>query len=290
MKAKLLYVVAGSAFMALSASAAHALVVTQTTNGSDLAAALGGAGLTINTVTTPNGAASQFGTYTGFSSPPVTIGNGVVLSSGNAVDTVGPASSSDIPSTNTGAGGTTEFNAYGPGHITNFSSSNDVAKLDVNFTLAAPGKVKFDFVFGSIEFPNWVSNFTDAFLVFLDGNQITFDGAGNPVQVGASFASLLTTADTNTAFADPHGLISNLTTVSPLLAAGTYDILFEVGDVNDHILDSAAFIANFSLCDPAQESCKSGTTPPGTAPEPASLALLGLAVAGFAAIRRRKMI
>lgn len=145
-----------------------------------------------------------------------------------------------------GVSGTTEFDTYGPGNIANFSRSNDVARLEVNFTLSSPSAVSFDFIFGSIEYPNFTSSYTDAFLVFLDGttNQIVFDPLHNPVQVGLSFASLLTTADQNTAFADPHGLVGPLTTTTPVLAAGSHTLLFEVGDVNDHLLDSAVFIAN----------------------------------------------
>src|SRR6266850_1011397 len=62
------------------------LIVTQTTNTTALTSALGGGGgLTINSVAITNGAPSQFGTYTGFNSPPITIANGVVLSTGQVV-------------------------------------------------------------------------------------------------------------------------------------------------------------------------------------------------------------
>jgi hypothetical protein len=83
-----------------------------------------------------------------------------------------------------------------------------------------------------------------------------------------------------------------LTTVSDELAAGDHTIHFEVGDVNDGQLDSAVFLANFGLCVPGPQGqgCESGTTPPdgNGAPEPGSLALIGIALAGIAALRRRK--
>jgi hypothetical protein len=111
-----------------------------------------------------------------------------------------------------------------------------------------PSPIKFDFLFGSVEFPFYTSSFTDSFLVFLDGtgpaNQITFDSAGNAVQVGSSFAGLETTGDKNSAFSNPHGIIHHLTTTSAMLADGEHFLIFEIGDVNDHILDSAVFIAN----------------------------------------------
>ena len=97
-------------------------------------------------------------------------------------------------------------------------------RLTLSFTLANPSAVAFDFAFGSVEFPQYTSSFTDAAYVFLDGTQITFDSKGNPVQVGASFSSLLTTADTNTAFSDPHGLLGPITTLSGTLAAGAHTL------------------------------------------------------------------
>lgn len=265
---------------------ASALTVTQTTNGTTLGTALGGGGLTINSVTTSNGAASQFGTYTGFTSAPVTIGDGVVLSTGQVVQTTAAfKSAGSSPSTDTGASGTAAFDAYGPGHITNFQSSHDVAALDVNFTLAAPSQVGFDFIFGSVEYPVFTSSFTDAFVAFLDGtgvsNQIVFDASNNAVQVGGTFASALTTADTNTAFAGVHGLVKLQTFTVGALSAGAHTISFQVGDVNDHILDSAVFISNFHA------GQGSGGTKPPSVPEPSTVLLLSSGLVGLVAWKRK---
>ncbi len=273
------------------ATQSFAMSVTQTTSTANLTAALGGSGLTIDSVAIANGASSQFGTYTGFTSPPVTIGDGIVMSSGQVVQVYpsfnnGLQLTATTPSTNTGATGTTEFNAYGPGHITNFSSSNDVAALQVNFTLSTSGQVGFKFIFGSVEYPQYTSNYTDAFLAFLDGkltaNQIVFDASNNAVQVGSSFAGALTTADTNTAFANPHGLIP-LQTFTPVLSAGSHTLIFEIGDVNDHILDSAVFISDFHF-----GTGTPGTTP--TVPEPVTLLLLGASLVGVVGLRKKFQI
>ena len=192
--------------------------------------------------------------------------------------------SATTPSTDTGAADTAEFTAYGPGHISNFLTSNDVASLTVAFTLAAASQVGFDFIFGSVEYPQFAGAYTDAFLAFLDGtataNQIVFDASNQAVQVGASFSSALTTADTNTAFANPHGLVK-LQTFTGVLSAGAHTIKFEVGDVNDHVLDSAVFISNFHA--------GAGTigTVPGV-PEPGSIALVSIGFAGLLWARRRR--
>jgi hypothetical protein len=271
----------------LITSLASATTITQTTSSAALAAALGGGGgLTVNSATVTHGAASQFGTYTGFTSPPVTIGDGVVMSTGQVIQTTAAFhSSQDTPSTDTGQSGTPEFNTYATGRITNFSSSNDVASLQVAFTLTTASQVGFDFVFGSIEFPNFTNSFTDAFVAFLDGtavaNQIVFDASNNPVQVGTTFASALTTADTNTAFASPHGLFKLQTFTMNQLSPGAHTLTFEIGDVNDHILDSAVFISNLHA-----GAGTGGTTPSGV-PEPATLALVGGALAALTVRRWR---
>jgi len=286
---------AACAFLLATSASATPLTVTQTTDGPTLAAALGGGGgLTIDSASISNGADGQFGIFSNFTSPPVTIGDGVVLSTGFAVNTTADSYSSlNFPSSNMGEPGTPEFDAYGPGHITNFGNSNDVAALMVNFSLSAPSQVGFDFIFGSVEYPTFVGTFTDSFLAFLDGtavtNQIVFDGSGQAVQVGTTFISELTTADTNSAFSDPHGLVQ-LQTFTNTLSAGSHSIVFEVGDVNDHILDSAVFLSNLHAGPGPTGTGPSSSTVSNVpdVPEPGTLAMFGIGLACLIAGRRHK--
>ena len=293
MSNKMSFAIVSAACGAILASAtfASALSITQTIDGAVLGAALGGGGgLTIDSVAITNGYAKQFGTYTGFTSGPVTIDDGIVLSTGKVVQTTATFNNAvqgtaTTPNTDTGANGTAAFDAYGLGHIANFTNSNDVAALTVNFSLSVASQVGFDFIFGSVEFPQYTSNFTDAFLAFLDGtavgNQIVFDTSGNAVQVGSTFAGALTTADTNTAFAYPHGLLKLETYTQGELSVGSHSISFQIGDVNDRRLDSAVFISNFRAGDGP-----GGTNHPAV-PEPSSLLLLGSGLVALAAWHRK---
>ena len=202
----------------------------------------------------------QAGTYTGFSfhdqNTSLSLANGVLLTSGSAVNALGP---NNTPSATTAYG--TPTNPMGDPALDAIVAPDityDANSLSLQFT-ANPGvsTIQFQFVFGSEEFPEWVGLYNDIFVAFLDGKQITFDPAGNAISVNNNFFQLNNAAD----FTNPNtagktvvgydiqydGLTPALTTTAALdPTIGVHTLKFVIADTRDQVLDSGVFITSLS--------------------------------------------
>jgi hypothetical protein len=180
------------------AMAANGLQVSDLTGPltpTDLANELTGAGVTVSNVqyVGDDRAAGTFSGGTGI----IGFEDGIVLSSGQAADIVGPNTS---PST------TTEFGTPGDPQLEALAgvSTNDAAILSFDF-VPDSDRVFFRYVFGSEEYNEWVgSSFNDVFAFFVNGTNCATVAGGQPVSVNT-----INNGQPGVAPVNPHLYINN---------------------------------------------------------------------------------
>lgn len=179
--AQALTVAACCALLTLPTAASHALEVKANNDADALVKALfGSGGLNILSATF-KGASEAAGTYT---AGLLGLANGIVLSSGKAVETVPPNSSPNFQGTSFNLAGDALCASIEPTYV-----FNDAARLDATFKLA-PGQngVQMEFVVGSEEYPQYVgTNFNDVVGIFIDGKNVALDAQGNPITINGPF-------------------------------------------------------------------------------------------------------
>ncbi|WYL95766.1 MAG: choice-of-anchor L domain-containing protein [Gloeotrichia echinulata IR180] len=178
------------------------------------------------------------------------IDQGIILSSGNIANAIGPNNSGSI-STNNGTPGDTNLN-----NIVAPLTTNDAAVLKFDF-IPASTTASFAFVFASEEYLEFVgSSFNDVFAFFVNGQNIALiPGTTTPVSINTVNNvnnSQFFRSNGNNAFDTQFdGLTTILSAVASNLTPGIPStVKLAIADTSDSIYDSAVFIQADSFGNP----------------------------------------
>ena len=231
----------------------------------DLITTILGTGVTYSNVTI-TGATAAAGTFQGGTNA-VGFDTGIVLSSGQVAQLTG-ANTEDAKTTQFTTAGDATLNALS-GKVT-----LDASVIEFDF-VPSTDKIKFEYVFGSDEYNEFVnSNFNDVFAFVVNGvNYALIPGTstpvaintvngGNPLGVGATNPSFYRDNDrvpVNPAATIPieaDGLTVVLTLEAPVNPGVPNHIKLAIADATDRSLDSWVFIKGGSF--KAVENCTNG--------------------------------
>jgi hypothetical protein len=232
-----------------------------------------GQAISISNVTY-TGATGGLGTFTGGFTA-AGLSSGAILSSG-AVGNINPPNTADDTSTDNGLAGDNDLQSLIPGFVT-----QDAAVLEFDFTVTNPAatSVKFDYVFASEEYNEYVyQGFNDVFGFFLSGpnfpkanlalipntnTPVTIDNVngGNPFGVNARNPTQFINNDLDDGGGQVGTAADGLTKVFSISANitpnVTYHLKLAIGDVGDGFFDSWVMIkaGSFSAVCPIIPTC-----------------------------------
>ncbi len=210
----------------------------------------------------------------------LSIGDGILLTSGQADNAVDNQNVVDLPddsddaSVGTFSGTDADLSAIVGLPV------EDANVLEFQFTVPATATaIRFDLLFGTEEFPDFVSRgYNDLAGIYLDGIQIAFDDQSRPFTVDNNFFLLnnsgVTTGSnpaiqgkTHVRFAqfEYDGITPTVTTTAPLDVSRTvHRLKFVIADSGDQKLDSGLFLSSLRtttdrIIDPNTGGSISGT-------------------------------
>ncbi len=207
---------------------------------------------------TYTGAPSAIGYYTGGQALGFTNDDGVVLNSGDVVNINGPNTSNGI-TTDLGMPGDPLLDA-----VIAPDPSEDAAILEFDF-IPSSDTLKFNYIFGSDEYPEFVGSFNDVFAFFLSGtnpsggnyvnqNIALVPGTTTPVSInninngnnypttGPCVNCQYYVDNFNGMTFEFDGYTTVLTATALVVPCETYHIKLAVADALDHVLDSGVLL------------------------------------------------
>lgn len=205
------------------------------------------------------------GSFTNGNTTELGLPAGIILASGQAQHTADPAS--DFMSDQNGTGSDPDLAILASDNV------NDRAVLEFDF-VPTGDSIKFNYVFGSEEYPEFVGSFNDAFGFFLSGPGISgpySNGAINiavlpdgvtPVtinNVNDGINSQYYVDNSSGQFIVFDGLTVTLQARAQVVCGATYHIKLAIGDALDQSYDSGVFLQAGSFASNAVPSLTSST-------------------------------
>ena len=214
-----------------------------------------GSGVTVSNVTF-TGASVAIAEFSNGGTTNLGLAAGIVLSTGNAADVVGP--------NNVGNKSTNNNTGSDPQLATLINATiNDAAVLEFDF-VPISDTVRFRYVFGSEEYPEFVTSYNDVFGFFISGpnpaggnylnqNIAIIPGTTNtPVSIynvnnGSSNNGPCTNCqyyvnNTGGLTIQYDGMTTVLTALAVVVPCQTYHIKLAIGDAGDHVYDSGVML------------------------------------------------
>jgi hypothetical protein len=195
-----------------------------------------------------SGAPNAIGTFSNGSS--IGIEQGIILTTGNAIDAVGPNNDTGVSGMN--VSGSSALLEAATGEFT-----YDAVEFTFDF-VASSSEVTFEYVFASEEYPEFVCSFNDAFGFFVSGpgyapntNIATVPGTTDLVSIdnvndnGAGCPPFYPQyyVDNSGGFGTQYdGHTVPLTATITTVPCATYQITIAIADVGDGLFDSAVFL------------------------------------------------
>ncbi|MGG1676646.1 choice-of-anchor L domain-containing protein [Neobacillus sp. NRS-1170] len=209
-----------------------------------------GGGVTVQNVSF-NGAATATGTFTGGDGI-IGFNDGIILSSGNISNVIGPNNFDGITADN-GTPGDTDLNSLIPGY-----STQDATVLEFDF-IPNNDIISFEYVFSSDEYNEYVNSvYNDVFGFFINGvNAALIPGTTIPVSInnvnGGSHSEFYLNNDLTDGGGSINTEMDGLTKVLfvevPVNKGVVNHIKMAIADAGDRILDSNVFIKAGSFKD-----------------------------------------
>jgi len=210
-----------------------------------------------------NDTAAQMGFFEGSASN-VGLNAGILLTSGNIQNAIGPNNNGSISSFANGPGDEDINAALGTFGI----STYDACVLEFDVTSLDEDTLYFEYVFGSEEYEEFVgSGFNDAFAFFVSGpgyepNTNIALVPGTDIPVAINNVNMIDNTDyyvnngdgsappynADSTFVQYDGLTTVLAAPMYVIPGQTYHVKLVVADVMDGVLDSGVFIGIESLC------------------------------------------